>query len=143
MRPKKTILLCCVDTDVLSEMRLVMEVWGFLSVFCATPEDALLMAGEGADCALLIPAKGDYDDGLVVHLQRAKPDMPVVLLFQQRAQIQTITSWVAYEGGGRGELRQLLKTAVARKRGPKKVHGSALVAKAWTYNTDLDVRVSA
>lgn len=143
MRPKKKILLCCVDPDVLGEMRMVLQVWEYVVVSCATNEDALLMAEDGCDCAVVIPAKGDYDDTLVMQLQRAIPDSPVVLYFRHRAQIQTLTSHVVYEGSGRAELKQMLKIAVARKRGPKKVHGQELAAKAWTYSTDLDARVVA
>lgn len=128
MRPKKKVLMCCVDTTVLSEMRLVLDLWGFLTVSCATPEDALLMAGKGYDCALLIPAEGDYNDALVVQLQRANREMPVVLLMRQRAQIQTLTSHVVYEGSGRAELREMLRVVVARRRGPRKVYGQELVA---------------
>lgn len=129
MRPKKKVLLCCVDTDVLSEMRMVLDIWEFVVVSCATPEDALLMADDGAyDCALLIPAKGDYNDSLVVQLQRTNPGLPVVLFFRERAQVQTLTPHVVYEGSGRAELRHVLKTAVARKRGPKKVYGQEMAA---------------
>lgn len=128
MRLRRRVLMCCVDGGVLSEMRLVLDLWGFLSASCATPEDALLTAGEGYDCALLIPAAGDYNDALVAQLRRANPEMPVVLLMRQRAQIQTLTPHVAYEGCGRATLREMLKSAVARKRGPKKVYGQELVA---------------
>lgn len=126
MRPRKRVLLCCVDNDVLSEMRMVLAVWEFHVVSCATPEDALLLSGDGFDCALLIPAAGDYNDSLVVQLQRQSPGLPLVLLFRHRAQVQTLTSWVIYEGSGRAELREMLKTAVARRRGPKKVYGKEI-----------------
>jgi len=118
MRPRKWVLLCCEDEKVSSELRLLLDVWHFAGV-CVPALDA--WTGLNAlDCILVVSRPDGYWCKQIELLKRGNPGTCVILLVQGCAQLQTLADRVVYDGGGMAALREALRIATARKRGPKK-----------------------
>jgi len=118
MRPKKRVLLCCADEDFAGELRMALAVWQFTGGSLTMLDERERLAGW--DCALVVSGEDGYWLAKIEQMKQLDPGLRIVLLLRQRVQLQTLADQVVYDGCGRAMLREALRVATARKRGPKK-----------------------
>lgn len=117
MRPKKRVLLYCPEETKLLEMTFLLETWGCKVWACDSLETAVCEM----DCALVVADRHiEYRDFVVRYVKHTNHDLRVMLLLTRPEPVQTWADAVVYEGMGNTVLRETLKTACARKRGPRK-----------------------
>lgn len=120
MRPKRRILLYCVDESATCEMRFRLDLWGFAVESCETYKAAIALSRKFFDCAFIVAVTSDDALDLAKVLKRVSPELRVIELRKKMSMVQTLADVVLFEGSGYDEVRETIRTVVARKRGPKK-----------------------
>lgn len=120
MRPRKRILLYCIDELALREMRMRLDIWGYSIDACNTYQNAIALARGWYDCAFIIAMTADDAVDLALVLKRINPELRVVELRKKMSMVQTLADVVRFEGDGFAEVRETVRLLVERKRGPKK-----------------------
>lgn len=119
MRPKKFVLLYCQDGTLLGQMTFLLHTWGMGVMACDTLEAAFTLEKLECHAALVVAPPVRYDDAIVRWLKEANPEMKVVLLLRKPEPVQTWADAVVIKDSDNSALREALKIALARKRGPK------------------------
>lgn len=125
MRPRKRVLLYCADPEQTAVLRLVLDTWGYAVTATCRFCDAEECAGETWGVFLVGEPDTASHAGALDQLFKvwgAAQEVPVpALLYTQRMPHHTHASRVVLERDGMAALRDALKMAASRKRGPKPV----------------------
>jgi two-component system response regulator CpxR len=115
-RPKRKILLVCLDQEKCGRMRFVLEVWGFAVTQAASAEDAAEVWGGSVDLVLMVAPLPDAMD-VSAYVAARPEDIPMLAIGWGYSDSP---AEACLPNPAPAEILQRVKLLVARKRGPKK-----------------------
>lgn len=130
MRPRKVVLICCASEFRLSLLRFQLDIWGYRVISATSMRSALaLLRFEPAHLVLLVLNKQAPEwknfTSVCDALQTVQAGRGDELRIYDPLQALDASTALCIPGDTAEVLRQHIRMAVSRKRGPKSAHAVA------------------